>query len=83
MQQGRDVVLHPEELYVIEYSLWTVVNSVLDRIRNLGGRVSILVLAICQFNRFLIAIYGVHNFNQEDKLKKVFFGLVSVLRYRH
>lgn len=82
MKQAHDVVLHPEELNILHYSMCSVHRAIFDRVEKLQGKDSDSYLLRCvpvddlQWLIVITAIYKLHNVNKEQKLQTIFFGLV-------
>lgn len=51
MKRAHDVVLHREELYIIEYSMYSVHSAIRDRVEKLQGMDSHLRCVLSMANR--------------------------------
>jgi hypothetical protein len=80
MEKAHDVVLHPDELDIIDESLYTVLEAVRDRVEKLEGKHSHLSLSwqrVAGRLTMILAIYKLQNIRKEEKFQNIFFGLVG------
>jgi hypothetical protein len=81
MKQAQEVVLHPQEFSILNWSMYHVHMAARNRVQRLQGKYShfhSVLLITSQWLITVIAIYKLQNIENEKKLRNVFFGLVRL-----
>lgn len=71
MKRAHDVVLHPEELNILHYSMYSVHIVISDRVEKLQGKYSYLLRLSFNDLQWLVAItaiYKLHNVKERAEI---------------